>query len=167
MLRKPPQNHTVSSYKQSHFLPASSIYMLAVVTCDTMQDKWSLMSSGSVQLWGTFTKTAQSHPYSCYKTRSATPLDFHLYDIQQVMGLLPGFRSTKAGSHKTIIPQRCGYTSEYFVTHIITHIRWFYWHSWTECWGYLWTGVAHSHWGYITGGLGTLDTLYGNMDTLW
>ena len=38
----------------------------------------------------------------------------------------------------------------------ITHIRCFYWHSWSECWGYHWTGGAHSHWCYRIAGLGNL-----------
>ena len=32
----------------------------------------------------------------------------------------------------------------------VTHLcRWFYWHSWNECWGSHWTCVTHFHRGYI------------------
>ena len=167
MFRKPPQNHTVYiSLKlwTVTFLPASSICMLAAVTCD----KWSLISSGSVQLWSSFLKHYRNctiSPIYAYKTRSGMPSNFHLHDISK-WWVLPGFRiSTKAGVIRLPYPKDM-VTHQNILLPIITHIRWFYWHSWTECWGDCWTGVAHSDWGCVTGGLGTRDTFYGSM-ALW
>ena len=138
------------------------ITMLAVVTCDTRisEASWVLVwYSFGAPFWSIWT---QFHPYSCcsdYRPevpclQTSTCMTFSKWWV------LPGFCiSTIVGGHKTLIKL-------HILLPIIIYIRWFYWHSWTEYWGYLWTGVAYSDWSYITGGLGTLDTFCGSIP-LW
>ena len=98
------------------FLPASSICMLSVVTCDTRisETSWVLVQYSCGTPFWSITETAQFYLYCCcsdYRPKVACLQTFICMTFSK-WGVLPGFCiSTKVGCH---ISQWYGSTSEYF-----------------------------------------------------